>query len=589
MQFTVLNADGIDITHNYDFSDDCKWGTLTVTSPQPKVLFYVTTDRDGDLYLREKSYGDYDATSGLWSSTPDQYAYETGSVSPLYYAGLAVQGLDVATSTVTVEAAEGMAGYLPYMLPYYVVQPNDGATTQGDLYATYAWTDSYTLNYYAYVGRSAVIPADYARAEAAYAEYVRNNYVALPQETKTYMQSIIDKQGWSADDEDIIDAVATYIRNAATYDLDYDVTLDSAGDVAVAFLRDYKEGVCVHYASAATAMFRTLGIPARYTTGYYVSAEKDVKMEVTVGHAWVEVYIDGMGWVNVEVTGSGIYKQKMTIKPEDYIKSTTEATSYDASTRPSNTGIIDAQGRTLETLITTKGYEYYAEVRGSLDGVGTAEIEITSFVLYNSDGEVVTDNFEITYEKGVIVISEKIVTLSGGSWKYYDGKALEYKANSWMATVNINGTTYANGEEVTVSLDLENLPTLVDAGKLSGDDLHDYVTVIDKNGVDVTEEYDIDATKLVFEVREMELSIKINDASKPYDGTVLNSTAYSLRSGSLVQGHTLTIVTSGSGDVAVGTYKNELRGFKVQDLSGNDVTKNYIIVERKAGTLTITE
>jgi hypothetical protein len=86
----------------------------------------------------------------------------------------------------------------------------------------------------------------------------------------------------------------------------------------------------------------------------------------------------------------------------------------------------------------------------------------------------------------------------------------------------------------------------------------------------------------------MTLSIKLGSASKPYDGTVLNSTSYSLKNGSLVSGHTLTIQTTGSNSADIGTYKNELVGFLVTDLSGNDVTSNYKM-EYSPGKLTITE
>ena len=579
LYFIVYDQDEMDVSYNYDFSNDCVFGILTVYDDEPKVLFYVTTNRDGDLYLREMSYGDYDASTGVWGTAN---AYTNTAVSPLYYAGLAVQSYGISKSTVTVEAAEGYAGLLPYMLPYYVTD-SDGVA-YGDLYASYAWTDAYTLDYYAYVGRSAT----YADEDANYVNYVNEYYTQLPTSTKNYMLSIIAQQGWSATDEDIIDLVAAYIRNAATYNRDYDRRLERSGDIAVSFLRDYKEGVCRHYASAATAMFRALGIPARYTEGFYVSAEAYQRVGVKEGHAWVEVYIEGMGWVNVEVTGSAVYKQTLTIKPEDFIGAYPMVTEYDASLRDSDTGIVDAKDHVLETLL-AKGYEYEAVVSGAQYGPGEAEIEIISFVLYNADFEVVTDDFEIIYEKGVIVISQRIVTLSGGSWKYYDGTALDYNTQSWMATIDIDGVRYQNGEVLTVSLDFESMPTLINAGKLTSDDLRKYVKIVDQNGDDVTDDYYIDTTNLVFEVRKMALNIKISNASKPYDGVVLQSTAYSLRSGKLVEGHTLTIETTGSSSAEVGTYKNELISFTVKDLSGNDVTANYEIIDYTVGKLTITE
>lgn len=94
------------------------------------------------------------------------------------------------------------------------------------------------------------------------------------------------------------------IQNAATYSLDYDPEMDQAANVAIAFLDQYREGVCTHYASAATLLYRTLGIPARYVEGFMIETKKDDFVQVkSPGHAWVEVYCDGVGWIRVEVTG----------------------------------------------------------------------------------------------------------------------------------------------------------------------------------------------------------------------------------------------------------------------------------------------
>lgn len=64
------------------------------------------------------------------------------------------------------------------------------------------------------------------------------------------------------------------IQNAATYSLDYDPEMDQAANVAIAFLDQYREGVCTHYASAATLLYRTLGIPARYVEGFMIETKK---------------------------------------------------------------------------------------------------------------------------------------------------------------------------------------------------------------------------------------------------------------------------------------------------------------------------
>lgn len=96
------------------------------------------------------------------------------------------------------------------------------------------------------------------------------------------------------------------------------------------FLNDQKKGFCAHFASAATMMLRAKGIPARYVEGYCIpvtliaegtavpydsldewytgptSLDEQGVIEVLVddsyAHAWVEVYLEGYGFVPVEVT-----------------------------------------------------------------------------------------------------------------------------------------------------------------------------------------------------------------------------------------------------------------------------------------------
>ena len=71
------------------------------------------------------------------------------------------------------------------------------------------------------------------------------------------------------------------------------------------FLNESKQGYCMHYATAATLLLRTAGIPARYVSGYVAHTPyRMAKTEVTdyAAHAWVEVYIDGVGWYPLEAT-----------------------------------------------------------------------------------------------------------------------------------------------------------------------------------------------------------------------------------------------------------------------------------------------
>lgn len=88
------------------------------------------------------------------------------------------------------------------------------------------------------------------------------------------------------------------------------ITPLQSGDFLKNLLEVRSQGYSVHYATAATMMYRYLGIPARYVEGYLVTpklvADTEDYEEISItgkqAHAWVEIYQDGIGWVPMEVT-----------------------------------------------------------------------------------------------------------------------------------------------------------------------------------------------------------------------------------------------------------------------------------------------
>jgi hypothetical protein len=64
------------------------------------------------------------------------------------------------------------------------------------------------------------------------------------------------------------------------------------------------EGYCTYYATAMAVMSRAVGLPARYVTGF--ALERDFSLENTFyatgrsAHAWVEIYLYGIGWVTFD-------------------------------------------------------------------------------------------------------------------------------------------------------------------------------------------------------------------------------------------------------------------------------------------------
>ncbi|MFZ3323881.1 MAG: DUF3488 and transglutaminase-like domain-containing protein [Usitatibacter sp.] len=74
------------------------------------------------------------------------------------------------------------------------------------------------------------------------------------------------------------------------------------------FLFDSKQGFCEHYAGSFALIMRAAGIPARVVTGYQGGEVNPINKELVVrqadAHAWVEIWIEGEGWVRIDPTGA---------------------------------------------------------------------------------------------------------------------------------------------------------------------------------------------------------------------------------------------------------------------------------------------
>ncbi|MCH1981951.1 transglutaminase family protein [Ruminococcus sp. OA3] len=154
--------------------------------------------------------------------------------------------------------------------------------------------------------------SDYAQAESYYNAYVYQQYTEVSPDMMTLLQTHLKMEpageGTHLAYEDANAAVMGYLNKKITYS--EEITEFTGGDFLKNFLEVSAKGYSVHYATAATMMYRYFGIPARYVEGYLITPElvKDAESydEISVtgkeAHAWVEIYQDGIGWVPMEVT-----------------------------------------------------------------------------------------------------------------------------------------------------------------------------------------------------------------------------------------------------------------------------------------------
>ncbi len=99
-------------------------------------------------------------------------------------------------------------------------------------------------------------------------------------------------------------AVKAYLDREGIYSLNSKHA--GAADPAASFLFGDLTGYCVHFAHAATYLLRTLGVPARVASGYAVAEAargggSAVMIRGADAHAWPEIYLEGVGWVVVDL------------------------------------------------------------------------------------------------------------------------------------------------------------------------------------------------------------------------------------------------------------------------------------------------
>ena len=158
-------------------------------------------------------------------------------------------------------------------------------------------------------------------------------YLQVPDENKEVVDNFIDEIGLKdGSPTEVAQQLKDYYQENIPYTIRPGAT-PWRKDFVNHFLEENRKGYCAHFASAATLIFREMGIPARYCEGYAVSLNEindtaDLVDDASYAdrysgfnelgetaviridasdadaHAWVEVYDEKLGWLRVEVTPS---------------------------------------------------------------------------------------------------------------------------------------------------------------------------------------------------------------------------------------------------------------------------------------------
>lgn len=155
--------------------------------------------------------------------------------------------------------------------------------------------------------------ASYVNNEEHYNEFVYDTYLDMPENIRNLLKNHLGDYDLDGNTHlnyyTAKQNILSYLTSKVSYSTE-STFIDNGNDFLQNFLEASCEGYSVHYATAATLMFRYYKIPARYVEGFIITpddvkgvlANSAISIDETHAHAWVEFYQDGVGWIPFEVT-----------------------------------------------------------------------------------------------------------------------------------------------------------------------------------------------------------------------------------------------------------------------------------------------
>ena len=319
---------------------------LSVTLPAIKDKVYLKGYIGKDYTTEQWLEPDSEDYKMIFNSL-EEYGYAQQLMVALYLDDLGEMGLlNGFRADMKIEAQAATAGRL--FSPVYTA-PQIGVTCTGDGpvndYPKGYWVEYYSVSYDCFNIEKMLKDGEnrensYEKCADIYRGYVYDNYL----DVNTPMADELSRQWGSYPIDNAADrfALAKDIREYLEGNYTYNAApgkVPGGKDFVEYCLKENKEGYCTYFATSAVMMFRSAGVPARYVEGYSFSVNGNEKITNTrpvsvngqeaepknyctvsvqdyCAHAWVEFYVDGIGWIDYEVTpGNGGSSMDITQEP----------------------------------------------------------------------------------------------------------------------------------------------------------------------------------------------------------------------------------------------------------------------------------
>lgn len=598
--FIVKDENGNDVSEYYVMLPPEREGLLTVTASETqqtyKILEFTSNAADGRVLLKQSDYANNVRgvtwnDANLLSLTYNGKTYEKQELSELELrlALARMNGGLLRNGKVKLEnAAYGV------VYPYYLSELTSGIG------------NPYTFNYVNFdyfSGTKKNYTQEYKAIEAAYRSFAYESYLNVNDATRTALEKVIKTKrfafhtrGGSYVKNDI-DRVVAYLKNAITYNLNSPdlAKLDADENLTVTLLcGDGKlEGVCRHYATAGVMLFRALGYPARYATGFAAdvkTANEPVEVTTDEAHAWVEIYIDGFGWIPLDVTGGNAQElpqdgSEVNVRLKNvYVSYDGSEHSYEDKYTLSSDGYYHYDGKNADCLVgfnklASKGYTYKVKFSAKAIMQGKTIVEVEDFKLFNENGEEVEPKTKKLGHGEFQVYKYTLSVTTETETKVYDGTPLKSSKPATCTITSHYDDEYLN-HNISATVDNE----ITSAGKRVNSAV---IKITDETGEDVTDLYRINARYGELIVDQLEITIQAGSKNLTYEewikqggGKVTCEQYFVIKGADILEnlGHTIIACMfkeTSFVDEEGTSAENIIDSVVIRDKSGNDVTNNY--------------
>lgn len=264
-----------------------------------QALTYTTT-HDGPVYLRIGILNSFEGDAWRFEGSSTE-AVDLEGMSALFRTGLTGDGTTLAPYITTVVRTEdGSVAAPPGSAE--IVAADDGSVEASGCYVEPARTTEQAGELSALVGELATGVFGPGETERQTLDTVPAQIRAVADEARA---DGADASA-GADDLTVVNWLVSYFTDGSfTYSLDAPGGDGQDNLVAIESFLVRRSGYCTHYATSFALLARELGVSSRVAFGYAPSSATEGGAYVVTMrqlHAWAEVWVEGIGWVGVDVT-----------------------------------------------------------------------------------------------------------------------------------------------------------------------------------------------------------------------------------------------------------------------------------------------